>query len=95
MGERTTYSPEYKSKLVIEVLQGEHTLSEIAARENINVKQLSNWKKEFLANASNAFNGSKNERKAKKEAQEIKKKEEELLNTIGHLTVQVNWLKKN
>jgi transposase-like protein len=34
MGKRTTYSAEYKSKLVIEVLQGEQTISEIAAREN-------------------------------------------------------------
>lgn len=58
MGERTTYTAEYKSKIVIEILQGEHTVSEIAARENLNVKQLSNWKREFLANAANAFNVS-------------------------------------
>ena len=95
MGERTTYTAEYKSKIVIEILQGEHTVSEIAARENLNVKQLSNWKREFLANAANAFNGSKNEKKAKKEAEEAKQREEELINTIGHLTVQVSWLKKN
>ena len=94
MGERTTYTAEYKSKIAIEILQGEHTLSEIAARENVNVKQLSNWKREFVANAANAFNGSKNEKKAKKEAEEAKKREEELINTIGHLTVQVSWLKK-
>ena len=47
MGERTTYTAEYKSKIVIEILQGEHTISEIATRENVNVKQLSNWKREF------------------------------------------------
>ena len=81
MGERTTYTAEYKSKIVIEILQGEHTISEIATRENVNVKQLSNWKREFIANAANAFNGSKKEKKAKKEAEE-------------HLTVQVSWLKK-
>ena len=94
MGKRTTYSAEYKSKLVIEVLQGEQTISEIAARENINVKQLANWKKEFIDNASNTFNGSKSEKKAKKEAETAKQHEEELMKTIGHLTVQVEWLKK-
>ncbi len=35
MGERTTYTAEYKSKIVIEILQGEHTISEIATRENV------------------------------------------------------------
>ena len=94
MGERTTYTAEYKSKIVIEILQGEHTISEIATRENVNVKQLSNWKREFIANAANAFNGSKKEKKAKKETEEAKHREEELMNTIGHLTVQVSWLKK-
>ena len=32
MGERTTYTAEYKSKIVIEILQGEHTISEIHSK---------------------------------------------------------------
>ena len=60
----------------------------------MNVKQLSNWKREFIDNAANAFNGSKNEKKAKKEAEKAKQREEKLINTIGQLTVQVSWLKK-
>ena len=45
------FSPEYKSKLVLESLKEEKTLSEIAAREGISRVQLQNWKKEFLENA--------------------------------------------
>lgn len=48
MAKRNTYTPEYKAKIVIEILEGEQTISEIASREGINVNQLKNWKKEFL-----------------------------------------------
>jgi len=88
MAKRNTYTPEYKAKIVIEILEGEQTISEIASREGINVNQLKNWKKEFLENAFRAFNGSKSA------AENSKKREEKLMQKIGHLTVQVDWLKK-
>ena len=44
MAKRNTYTPEYKAKIVIEILEGEQTISEIASREGINVNQLKNWK---------------------------------------------------
>ena len=94
MAKRNTYTPEYKAKIVIEILEGEQTISEIASREGINVNQLKNWKKEFLENASRAFNGSKSEKEAKRAAENSKKREEKLMQKIGHLTVQVDWLKK-
>ena len=37
MAKRNTYTPEYKAKIVIEILEGEQTISEIASREGINV----------------------------------------------------------
>lgn len=33
---RTTYTPDFKAKVVIEVLQGEKELNEIAASYNLN-----------------------------------------------------------
>lgn len=48
MAKRNTYTPEYKAKIVIEILEGEQTISEIASREGINVNQLKNWKRNFL-----------------------------------------------
>ena len=59
----------------------------------MNVNQLKNWKKEFIENAAKAFSGSKEEKAARKEAEQAQQREEELIKTIGHLTVQVNWLK--
>ena len=66
MGKRNTYSPEYKSKIVIEILEGEKTISEIAAREELNENMLKNWKKEFIENASRAFSTAKDEKEARK-----------------------------
>ena len=56
---RRTYTPEYKAKLVIEVLQGEKELNTIAAENGISPNMLRNWKAEFLENASRAFAGSR------------------------------------
>ncbi|MBQ7991127.1 MAG: transposase [Oscillospiraceae bacterium] len=94
MGKKNVYSAEYKSKIVIEALQGEKSIGEIATRENINPTMLKNWKTEFIANAANAFNGSKSEKEAKRIAEKEKKHKESLEREVGHLTMQVNWLKK-
>lgn len=64
------YTPQYKAKIVLEVLQGEKELGEIATENNLNPNMLRNWKREFLENASAAF---EDPRKAEKEA---KKKED-------------------
>lgn len=94
MAKRNTYSPEFKAKIVIEVIKGEKSISEIASENNLNVNMIQNWKKEFIENSAKAFSGSKAERDAKKEAEKARRKEERLMQKIGHLTVEVDWLKK-
>lgn len=44
---RINYTPEFKAKIVIEVLQGDLELSEIAAKNNLNPNMVRRWKKEF------------------------------------------------
>jgi len=55
---RTTYSAEFKAKRVIELLEGEKSLNEIASKYELLPKNLQNWKKQFLENASLAFDKS-------------------------------------
>ncbi len=55
---RKTYSADFKSKLVLEVLEGEKTLNEVASKYEILPKNLQNWKKQFLENMSLAFDKS-------------------------------------
>lgn len=94
MGKRRIYTAEYKAKLVIEVLREEETLSEIASREGINVKQLSNWKREFLENAERVFSQSRDEKAAAQQAEEMLKKEKAYQAKVGQLTLEVDFLKE-
>ncbi len=89
------FSAEYKAKIVIEVLDGEKQASEIAAREEISPKLLSNWKKEFLENSYRVFSVTKDERKAKNELKTIQEREQDLMAKVGRLTIENDWLKKN
>jgi len=45
---RTVYSAEFKTRVVLEVLKEDKTLNEITSANNINPKNLQNWKKIFL-----------------------------------------------
>ncbi len=47
---RKTYNADFKAKLVLEVLEGEKTINEIASSYEIIPKNLINWKKQFLEN---------------------------------------------
>jgi len=93
MPKRREYSPEYKAKLVIEVLREESTISEIASRENINVKQLSNWKAEFMDNSARAFSRSRDEKAAARQVEEMKDRERDYQAKVGQLTLENDFLK--
>ena len=94
MPKRREFSPECKAKLVIEVLHEERTMSEIASRENINIKQLSNWKAEFMENASRAFSRSRDKKAAVRQVEEVKDVERAYQAKVGQLTLEVDFLKE-
>ena len=89
---RTNYTSEFKSKLVLEILQGEKELNEIAAEHNINPNMLRNWKKDFLANASRAFDENRQAKETRRKEDALKKENERMLRTIGQLTLERDFL---
>lgn len=89
---RTTYSPEFKAKVVLEVLQGDRSIDEVAHDYSISPNLLRNWKKEFIANASNAFNSSKVAKEAKRKEVALEKEKNQMLKTIGQLTLERDFL---
>lgn len=89
---RTSYTADFKAKLVIEVLQGEKELNTIAAENGINPNMLRNWKSEFMSNASRAFEKSKQEKEACRKEAALKKEQEKMLKTIGQLTLERDFL---
>ena len=91
---RTTYSSAFKTKLVLELLQNESTLAEIAAKHNILPQNLVNWKKVFLANAEIAMESSKAVKEYKEELIKSQEQNERLTALVGKVTVEKEWLTK-
>ena len=47
---RKTYTADFKAKIVLEVLEAEQTLNEIASKYELLPANIKNWKKMFLEN---------------------------------------------
>ena len=59
MAKRRTFTPEFKAELVLEVLSGVASQAEVCRRHNLNENQLSQWKQQFVENASCVFESTK------------------------------------
>ena len=90
---RTTYSPQFKTKLVLEVIKEEKELGTIAYENGINPNMLRNWKREFLENASKVFEDPKKaEKEARRKEESLKRETDQMLKTIGQLTLERDFL---
>ena len=89
---RKVYSADFKSKLVLEVLEGEMTLNEIASKYEILPVNLRNWKKQFVANMSLAFDKSAVVKEYKEEIEQLKEDSDALAKKVGTLTIEKEWL---
>ena len=84
---RRKFSSGFKTKVVLEALKERQTLQDLASKYELHSSQIVNWKKEFLANASEVF-----EVKGSKEKKDDDT--EQLYNKIGHMQMQIDFLKK-
>ena len=91
---RRVYSAAFKSRLVLEVLQNDKPLSEIASANNITPKNLQNWKKTFLSNVEIAMEPSKAVKEYKVELSAAQEQNEMLTKIVGKMTVEKEWLEK-
>ncbi len=88
---RKTYSAEFKTKLVLEVLKEERTLVEIASANKITPKNLQNWKRLFLENAVLAMEPSKAVKEYKNEITKLNTTVDEYAKKVGQLTLEKDW----
>ena len=88
-GMRKQYTAALKAKIVIEMLQEEKTLTQLASDYEVSTKQLSRWKNHVLSEMPRLFEKQVSQNQEKQEH-----KLTELYAEIGRLTTQVNWLKK-
>lgn len=92
MKNRRTFTPKEKANIVLEVLEGNRTLREIATEYKVHENQIQRWKKQFLENAGAAF--EKENTKQANEMKQLQEEKEELFKKVGQLAVEVDWLKK-
>jgi putative transposase len=89
---RITYTAEFKAKLVLEVLEGTKTLNEIATQHELLPKNLLNWKKQFLSNASLAFDKSAVVAEYKAEIETLQKDKDATSKKLGEVIVERDFL---
>ena len=84
---RRKFSSAFKATVAIEALKERESLAELSKRFEVHPNMLSKWKKEFLANASAAFDGNQSE--------ESEVDPEKLYAKIGQLEIENDFLKKS
>ncbi|WP_416430716.1 IS3 family transposase [Piscirickettsia salmonis] len=87
-------SAEFKTKVVLEVIEGDQTLNQICSKYELVPKTVQNWKKVFLANASLAFNIDSAVAEFKDEIKTKEKEVNELHRQLGKRTAELEWAAK-
>lgn len=89
MNQRRTFSPEFKVRVILELISGEKGLMQASREYGIKDTVLSRWKQEFLERAPELFGQSQNNRAQTQEARIA-----ELERMVGRLTMQLDMAKK-
>jgi len=83
---RRKFSSKFKTRVALDAIKEQLTLRELATKYEVHPTQITTWKKEFIANASAAFET----KKSKDQGEEDKEK---LYTKIGQLQIEVDFLK--
>jgi len=88
---RKSYSAEFKTKVVLELLKEEEPAASIASRYGVTVQTLNQWKKKFLENASLAFDVGEATKEYREKIEKLEKENEALAKTLGKTTIERDW----
>ena len=89
MRSKRKFTPEFKTKVVLEALQERESITELAKKHMLNSEQINKWKREFKTKAPLLFTKEYKE-PDKKEEQEKQK----LFEIIGQQKVEIDFLTK-
>jgi transposase-like protein len=84
---RKKYTADFKTKVELEALKEQQTVSELSLKYGVHPTQIQTWKRHFLANAPAPFQESKQE-------DDTEAKLSKLYEQIGKLQVENEFLKK-
>jgi transposase len=88
---RRQHSAEFKTKVALEAIKEQKTLSQLCEQYELHANQISDWKKTVLDNAPQLFSSTGEK---KKESVDIDLIQAPYLEQIGVLQMEVSFLKK-
>ena len=89
MTKRKRHNPEFKARVALEALPGEHTLSQVAAKHDVHPTVIQQWRRHAKESMPDLFSGKAAAQQTSREA-EIKV----LQAKIGELTIEKDFLAK-
>ena len=87
--QRNHYSVDFKAKVALAAIKGQHTVNESAANFGVHPHQVVQWKKQALEALPDAFSS-----RHVREAQGEEALKAQRYQQIGQLKVELDWLKK-
>jgi transposase len=93
MAQKKKWSASAKFEIALLAIKGETTLNEICKRYAVAPSQVHAWKKQLLKQGANLF--VNNDKAVEAAANELERKQSELYEKIGQLTVERDFLKKS
>lgn len=88
---RKSYDKKFKAKVALEAVKGEKTIQELAIQYEVHANQISQWKKQLIDNMDELF---ERPNKKSKELRDTEEEKDELMKTVGELTIENKFLKK-
>jgi len=89
MNKRNQYRGQFKARVVVEAIQGQRTISELASKYGVHPNQIRQWKQQALDEWPQVLSDRRG--RAVRAEEELKAR---LYQQIGQLQVELDWLKK-
>ena len=84
---RRNPKPDFKAKVALAALKGDLTIAELTQKFDVHANQITEWKKQLLENADQAFGGIK-------ASEDAEAKIKELHTKIGQITMENDFLEQ-